>query len=300
MKRPNFLIAMFFIFASSNAHAGSAALRIICDGEAEGALVYIDGKAKGECPLDMKVPEGKLSLRAQKDVNGETKTFEQDFYIGDGVMKKVEVHLHGAADKKREAEARLLVSSIESDMVAIPGKGYALGKYEVTQAQWKRVMGNNPSYQPNYRPICGDNCPVGKVSWDDIQVFLSKLNQMAGKQYQFRLPTIDEWEYACYGGSQTLYCGSNDHNAVGWFDNHEHPVGQKQPNGYGLYDMSGNVHEWMQDLEGDEGKRAIRGGDYDSSTNLFGKNWALPTLHISLRPHARFVMTGFRLARTLH
>lgn len=81
-------------------------------------------------------------------------------------------------------------------MVRIPGKNYEMGQYEVTQREWKAVMGNNPSKFGD----CGDNCPVERVSWDDIQVFLEKLNAKTGKQY--RLPTEAEWEYACYGGSQ--------------------------------------------------------------------------------------------------
>jgi len=124
---------------------------------------------------------------------------------------------------------------------------FAIGKYEVTQGQWKKVMGNNPSKFNN----CGDNCPVEWVSWEDVQQFIVKLNGKSGKQY--RLPTEAEWEYACRsGGKNERYCGGNDVNAVAWYesnsDNMTHPVGQKLPNGLGIYDMSGNVREWVQDL----------------------------------------------------
>jgi formylglycine-generating enzyme required for sulfatase activity len=97
-------------------------------------------------------------------------------------------------------------------MVAIPGKNYEMGKYEVTQGQWKAVMGNNPSYNSD----CGDNCPVEQVSWDDVQVYLQKLNAKTGKQY--RLPSEDEWEFACGGGSKDEYCGGGDLNALGWYE----------------------------------------------------------------------------------
>ena len=124
-------------------------------------------------------------------------------------------------------------------MIAIPGKNYEMSKYEVTQGQWQAIMGSNPSYFKS----CGENCPVDQVSWNDIQEFLQKLNAKTGKQY--RLPSEAEWEYACYGGSQTEYCGGNDLNSVAWNrDNSNkttHPVGQKQANGFGLYDMSGNA-----------------------------------------------------------
>jgi len=138
---------------------------------------------------------------------------------------------------------------------------FAMGKYEVTQAEWRTVMQASPSHFSN----CGDTCPVEKVSWDNVQEFIQKLNAKTGKQY--RLPTRAEWEYACYGGSQSEYCGGNDLNAVAWTMNNSngqtHPVGQKQANGYGLYDMTGNVWEWMDDCWQREcARRALRGGSW--------------------------------------
>ena len=127
---------------------------------------------------------------------------------------------------------------------------YYIGKYEVTQAEWKAVMGTNPS---NHK---GDNLPVGGVSWGDCQEFIRKLNELTGKQ--FRLPTEAEWEYAARGGNKsnkTKYAGGSDIDNVGWYwDNsncNAHPVGRKRPNELGLYDMTGNVWEWCQDWHGD-------------------------------------------------
>ena len=124
---------------------------------------------------------------------------------------------------------------------------YYIGKYEVTQALWQAVMGNNPSY------FKGGNLPVEQVSWDDCQEFLSKLNSITGKK--FRLPTEAEWEYAARGGKKSRgyqYSGSNNLSDVAWYDrksnNKTHAVGTKQSNELGIYNMSGNVCEWCQDL----------------------------------------------------
>ena len=126
---------------------------------------------------------------------------------------------------------------------------YYIGKYEVTQALWKAVMGNNPS---NFK---GDNLPVEQVSWDDCQEFLSKLNSITGKT--FRLPTEAEWEYAARGGKKSRgyqYSGSNNLSDVAWNINNSgsktHAVGSKQANELGIYDMTGNVWEWCQDWYG--------------------------------------------------
>jgi formylglycine-generating enzyme required for sulfatase activity len=126
-------------------------------------------------------------------------------------------------------------------------KGFWLGKTEVTQGLWQAVMGSNPSHF-NY----GDNYPVERVSWDNCQAFITKLNQMVGGSF-FRLPTEAEWEYACRAGTTGDRFGDLD--AIAWFDGNSglttHPVGQKQPNAFGLYDTIGNVWEWCQDWYGE-------------------------------------------------
>ena len=126
---------------------------------------------------------------------------------------------------------------------------FAIGETEVTQELWRAVMGNNPSH------FSGTNLPVENVSWNDCQTFITKLNQLTGKN--FRLPTEAEWEYAARGGNKSRgykYAGSNTLSDVAWYSDNSssktHPVKQKQANELGLYDMSGNVHEWCQDWFG--------------------------------------------------
>jgi len=200
---------------------------------------------------------------------------------------------------------------------------FAIGMYEVTQGQWRVAMGRNPSGFSS----CGDDCPVERVSWDDAQEYIKKLSQKTGKQY--RLPSAAEWEYACRAGAQQQYCGSDNLDAVGWYNRNSgkttHPVGQKQPNAFGLYDMSGkqpnawglydmtgNVWEKTQDCwnesyngaptdgsargSSDCGIRVLRGGSKYSDPRgaraavRFGLDSAI---------YDRNGNGGFRLSRTL-
>ena len=126
---------------------------------------------------------------------------------------------------------------------------YSIGKTEVTQALWQAVMGTNPSR------FKGTNLPVERVSWEDCQIFIRKLNAITGKN--FRLPSEAEWEFAARGGNKSRdfkYSGSNTLSNVAWYDDNSssktHPVATKAPNELGIYDMSGNVWEWCSDWKG--------------------------------------------------
>ena len=152
---------------------------------------------------------------------------------------------------------------------------YYIGECEVTQAQWRAIMGNNPSC------FTGDDKPVECVSWHDAQAFCEKLSQLTGKTY--KLPTEAQWEYAARGGNKShgyKYSGSNNLSSVAWYwDNSNektHAVKQKQPNELGLYDMSGNVWEWCRDWYGDypsSSQRNPHGPSSGSYRVLRGGSW---------------------------
>jgi formylglycine-generating enzyme required for sulfatase activity len=182
-------------------------------------------------------------------------------------------------------------------------------KTEVTQEQWQAVTGNNPS---NFNS-CGDTCPVENVSWIDIQQFLTTLNaQDPGKNY--RLPTEAEWEYAARAGTTGDYGGTGILEDMGWYGGNSgsttHPAALKQPNAWGLFDMHGNVWEWVQDWY-ESGYYAVSPtddppGPATGGTKVSrGGNWRHPETHArsAMRNGADILQhrgsgVGFRLARS--
>ena len=192
-----------------------------------------------------------------------------------------------------------------------------MGKTEVTQGQWKAVMGNNPSRFSQ----CGEDCPVEQVSWNEAQEFARRLSQKTGNQY--RLPSEAEWEYAARAGSNTKWSfGDNesqlgDHawylgNSKAWFgENKTQRVAQKKPNAFGLFDMHGNVWEWVQDCWHDNyigapsagsawstacsgNYRVFRGGSW-----IDGPSILRAAIRYRNTPVYRVDINGLRLARTL-
>lgn len=151
---------------------------------------------------------------------------------------------------------------------------FYIGKYEVTQGQWKAMMGNNPSLFKD----CGDNCPVEGVSWDEAKGFTEVLNKKTGKKY--RLPYEAEWEYAARSsGGDKKWAGTSDEKEIkdyAWYGanagGRPHPVGQREPNSLGIYDLSGNVWEWMEDKHFKKDRFGsweyciIRGGSWNDSS----------------------------------
>ncbi len=195
-------------------------------------------------------------------------------------------------------------------------KGFWLGKYEVTQGQWKSVMGSNPS------GFKGDNLPVENVSWNDCQEFIRKVNAEAERQFggEARLPTEAEWEYACRAGSTTAYSWGNALNGdkancdgnypcgtteKGRYLARTCPVGSYAPNAWGFYDMHGNVWEWCNDWYGaypggsvtdpsgpaSGDSRVLRGGCWNDSAR-----YCRSANRSRINPGYRDGGSGFRLA----
>ncbi len=208
--------------------------------------------------------------------------------------------LMGSPDSDPDAK------SDEKPQHQVKVNSFAIGKYPVTQAQYEAVMGNNPSRFQN-----NPQNPVEKVSWNDAQAFCQKLSQISGKTY--RLPTEAEWEYACRAGTTTRYYFGDDANQLGdyaWYAGNSqqttHPVGQKKPNAWELYDMSGNVWEWCEDnwhdsyenaprddsawLRNNNNYHIVRGGSWD-----FNPYYCRSASRIRFSPGFDFNYLGFRV-----
>ncbi len=202
--------------------------------------------------------------------------------------------------------------SVEQPVHQVKLPGFLLGRTEVTQGQWRAVMGDNPSFLKG----CGDDCPVEHVSWNDAQLFAKKLSQRTGKTY--RLPSEAEWEYAARAGGRGQWSFGDDESQLSvhaWFtdnsDRKTHSVGQMKANVIGLHDMHGNVWEWVQDdwhfdykgathdgsawgIGGDPKRRVVRGGAWgdrpEKLRSAYRDHYA---------PEYRYKDTGLRIARDL-
>ena len=274
-----------------------------------GATIYIDGKEIGKTPRYIdEVLIGQRALRLMKEGCEE---YSETVSLAKGERKQVKAVLN-----KQEVQQSIETTTTASEYQTITIDGvsftmklveggtfqmgsndcyaesdekpvhdvtlssYYIGETEVTQALWKAVMGNNPSY------FKGDDLPVEQVSWNDCQEFIRKLNQKTGKS--FRLPTEAEWEYAARGGKKSKgykYAGSDNEDSVAWYyDNSNkqtHQVKGKLPNELGIFDMCGNIWEWCIDWYGkyDGGsqinpigspsgsRRVLRGGGWHFDNN---------------------------------
>jgi formylglycine-generating enzyme required for sulfatase activity len=221
-------------------------------------------------------------------------------------------------------DRRFTSPTIGAEFVLIPGgtfmmgdavlhqvvisKPYYMKVTEVTQGQWRKVMGSNPSMFNT----CGDDCPVENISWVDVQEFIRRLNQKEGAN-KYRLPTEAEWEFACRAGSAAKGAPGIKEDEFGdyaWYDANSdrktHPVVRKKSNAWGLYDMHGNVLEWCQDWHDDYPKGKVidpKGASSGQHKVLRGGAWlgSPTTLQCTFRsqdyPVVRSNDIGFRLVR---
>jgi formylglycine-generating enzyme required for sulfatase activity len=221
----------------------------------------------------------------------------------DGVLIPAGIFVMGSP--KGEAKTEQEQAWEKQHRVTI-SRPFYLGKYEVTQAQYQQVMGSNPSRDK------GDTLPVHLVAVKDAQAFCDTLSRQTGRKVQ--LPTESEWEYACRAGTTTLYHSGDtiaDLERVAWFNANSggkpHPVGEKQPNAWGLFDMHGNIREYVRDLwdesprddatdptgpaTGDPKNHVVKGAAYTANAAV-----ALNVRSAARRPTEGLTTTGFRIA----
>jgi formylglycine-generating enzyme required for sulfatase activity len=187
---------------------------------------------------------------------------------------------------------------------------FAIARTEVTQAQWTALMAGNPSHFPE----CGPNCPVERITWSAAKEYVRRLSEKTGQTYH--LPSESEWEYACRAGVEQKYCGGDDLDKVGWLGGmftlvaKTHPVATKAPNRWGVYDMSGNVAEWVEDCwhgdyqgapedgtartSGECEQRVMRGG-----CATLAKQFSRATYRSKYYPHLGYFCNGLRPVRVI-
>ena len=249
------------------------------------------GKADAEAAVAQAEADARAAAEAALRSAGETRVFDgiEFVWVPAGQFQMGSTSSDSDDDERPVTRVRLT-------------RGFWLGKYEVWQAEWQTVMGTNPSRFS----ACG-LCPVETVSWFDAQDFIERLNGQAGENL-YRLPTEAEWEYAARAGTTGDRYGNMD--AITWnignSEEHTHPVGEKLPNAWGLYDMLGNVWEWVEDWHGDypggfvmdpRGPRSglnriTRGGGWGASSSYQRAPARLPE-----NPNHRSEYQGFRLLR---
>ena len=259
-------------------------------------MINIDGKnSKAQVGL-RKIEEKQDTIEKKQKTELEAQKKQQNKNLNNMVFVKGGTFQMGS--NKGDSDEKPIHSVTVSD--------FYIGKYEVTQKEWKDVMGSNPSKWK------GDNLPVEQVSWNDVQEFIKKLNSKTGLNY--RLPTEAEWEFVARGGNKSngyKYSGSNDIGSVAWYNSNSgsktHSVGGKKANELGIYDMSGNVYEWCNDWFGNYSSSS-QTNPKGASSGLFrvyrGGSWASSAKFCRIAdryhryPDSSNYYIGFRLSRS--
>jgi len=286
----------------ADAAAATKAAKDKADADAKAAREKADADAKAaaeriwksvEADADAKAAKEKAAAAAAEPV---WKSFNTDMVLVQGGTFTMGCTPEQGNDCYRE----------ETPTQEVTLNDFYIGKFTVTLAQWRVVMGNNSS------GLISGNLPVEEVSWNEVQEFIKRLNERTNGNY--RLPTEAEWEYAARGGNQSQgykYSGSNNIEEVAWYESNSgkktHPVGTKKANELGIHDMSGNVYEWVNDWYGEySGGRLTnpQGPSSGSHRVIHGGSYSTPdrSARVSYRyrydPGIRYGFLGFRLARS--
>ena len=281
--------------------------------------IYVDDNYIGTSPITSNISYGSHNIKAERNGKEVSKTITVSQSGGEANIKlsfssNETITVNGVSFTMIAVEGGTFqmgatseqggdADSDEKPVHSVTLSDYYIGETEVTQELWQAVMGSNPSYSKGFQK------PVEKVSWNDCQEFIKKLNRLTGKN--FRLPTEAEWEYAARGGNNSQgykYSGSNTIGNVAWYDDNSnsqtHNVKTKSPNELGIYDMSGNVYEWCQDWYGNysSGSQTNPTGPSSGSYRVDrGGGWGYNALHcrvsdrFSNLPGGRGSILGLRL-----